>query len=331
MKATFCFSIILFVLFGCGNDQNNASQEVINTLDTATTHCYIYSQAGYEELIQIKIKDNKITGQGNYIEQGLQMSYTSTIAGELKNGEAQVLVTATARRGNNSLTSNQIWSFGAEGVTTASSKILGEEKSITYRKINCPSSSSVGDTSLYDYFGAFFEGYAVVGRYGRYGLINEQGNITIPIKYASLGLVNEGSIEYYDDGLGRSGLLDVNGEVLIEPKYEEIHCYNEGLAAFLNESGLWGFLDREQNVVIEPIFTEINVFQPEPNRHPFNEGLANVKLANNYWNYINTKGEVVIAGDYSFAKAFRNGQAEVHKNARIFYIDTDGNCVRNCD
>jgi hypothetical protein len=90
-------------------------------------------------------------------------------------------------------------------------------------------------------------------------------------------------------------------------------------------------MDKNQKVIIQPKYANINFFKPDPARHPFYEGLANVQLENGFWNYINTKGEMVIAGNFLFAKSFQNGKAEVFKDNKWFTIDKTGKCVANCD
>ena len=199
-----------------------------------------------------------------------------------------------------------------------------------FYRINC-GSSKVIDSTRFDSFNGFYEGYAVVSKNGYYGVVNEQWEVTIPLKFKDLGVVNEGSIVFYDQYNGLRGLLDVNGKVIVEAKYSEILCFNEGLAAFLNDDGKWGFMNKDLKVVIKPEFLNINFFKPDPHRHPFNEGLANVQTANNKWNFINNKGEMVIAGNFLFTKSFVNGKAEVYKDNKWYTINKSGKCIRNCD
>ena len=149
--------------------------------------------------------------------------------------------------------------------------------------------------------------------------------------YRDLGVVNEGSIVFYDEQKGRSGLLDVNGNILVEAEYAEIHCFNEGLAAFLSEEGKWGFMNRDLEVVIPAKFFGVNFFKPDPTRHPFNEGLANVRISDNQWIFINNKGETIIGGNFLHAESFVGGKAKVFKDNKWFVIDKSGACIENCD
>jgi hypothetical protein len=180
-------------------------------------------------------------------------------------------------------------------------------------------------------FGAYNDGHAVVGREGYYGLINEAGEFTIPMRYRDLGNASEGYITFYDEDLGMYGLLDLNGNVMIEPKYVEMMGFSEGLAAFMNEEGMWGFLDKDLAVAIPAQYYGVHFFKGDPARKSFQEGLANVQLENNRWSFINKKGEVVIRGDFIYAEPFKEGRARVFKDNKWYFINKSGDCIENCE
>ncbi len=332
MKAFFysTISIILLGLFSCGGDTGATEDLAILNTDSGESHCYMYTERGYQQVFKINIKGNELEGIGNFTDQKQYIGFETTVTGTVDGSTAKVTIVATQRQEKGSQnTIYETWNFVKGGIEVANKNVLGATKKGVYRKINCDGESQ--DSTLYEYFGAFFEGHAVVSKYGRYGLIDEDQNIKIPIEYADLGIPNEGSIWFYDDILGRKGIMNLEGDIIIAAQYEEVNHYNEGLAAFLTSEGKWGFLDREGMVAIEPIFKEINLFEPDPSRQPFNEGLANVQMENGKWNYIDKEGNVVIQGDFTFAKQFENGRAEVIKGPIHYSIDKKGNCVENCD
>lgn len=317
-------------LISCGDATTSTNELPIANVDPTHKHCYMYSEKSYEQVFQIQINGKQLTGIGNLTDLSTYMGFQTTVEGTIVGSTAKV--TIVVKQNNQATSSNTIyetWEFVKDGIEVSNKNVMGKTKPALYRKINCGGDNV--DTTLYEYFGAFFEGYAVVSKFGRYGLINEAGEITIPIEYADLGVVNEGTIWFYDDVLARKGIMDVNGNVIIPAQYEELHQFNEGLAAFLSSDAKWGFLDREGNVVIEPVFKELNLFQPDPSRNPFNEGLANVQMGNNRWNFIDKTGNVVIQKDFTFAKQFENGKATVFKGPIQYEIDKQGNCVSNCD
>ena len=71
------------------------------------------------------------------------------------------------------------------------------------------------------------------------------------------------------------------------------------------------------------------VFQYESASY-FSEGLASVRL-NGKEGYINHENQIVIPCIYDMTfPFFNNGQAEVQKEGRYFFINKQGVCVRKC-
>lgn len=308
------------------------AQTPTHQLDTTIVYCFQTGGAGIEERIEIYVKGNRVKGTGLRVYAETQETYQLNIDGLINKNLAEVNVSAgNVADSKKSYKKIESWIWEKDGLIVENRDIEMAKGQVKFYRINCANLEKKDSVAYYDSFGGFYEGYAVVSKNGYYGLINEKGGLTIPLKYRDLGIVNEGSIVYYDENSGLRGLLDVNGNIIVPAKYGEIHCYNEGLAAFLTDEGKWGFMDKNQKVVIEPIYTNINFFKPNPARHPFNEGLANVQFQNGYWNFINTKGETVIAGNFMFTKSFQNGKAEVFKDNKWFTIDKTGKCIENCD
>ena len=54
---------------------------------------------------------------------------------------------------------------------------------------------------------------------------------------------------------GLWGFVSREGEVLIEPTYEDAYSFSKGLGA-VKQDGKWGYIDREGNVIIPPTFEE---------------------------------------------------------------------------
>ena len=62
--------------------------------------------------------------------------------------------------------------------------------------------------------------------------------------------------------------------------------FSEGYAAFQNEQGLWGYIDRAGSVVIDPAWALAD---------PFIEGLARVGTADHHYGYIDMTGAVIFS------------------------------------
>lgn len=329
---------ILFLCAACKSEVKDQGQQLIfddrpvsHQLDTAVGYCYQMANASVEERYEFSILGNRLEGKGTRIYTATQKVYQINVVGQIDGKEVKAEVTtADSRNLSNATTTFEYWMLDEQDLQIKQRMVDGSKKDIQFIRINCFNHQNK-DSSKYETFNGFFEGYAVVSKKGKYGLMNENMELTIPYKYADLGVVNEGSIVFYDEQSGKKGLLDVRGNILVAADYAEIHCFNEGLAAFLNEDGLWGFMDKSMNVVIKPQFKGINFFLPDPSRHPFNEGLANVQMSNDKWNFIDTKGNIVIKGDYLFTEAFKDGKARVYKNNKWFYINKGGQCIEDCD
>lgn len=348
MKPNFCIIILFLAIvsclsIGCGSDKPSLAnvenldelelQKPAHQLDTSVGYCFQLGGGVIDEVLQLRIKGNRIKGTGIRIYTASQDAYDLNIDGVIdeKNSAEVNVYSANTRDPKNNFKKIEYWKLTTTELIVENRDIENAKGSFKFYRINCPAQENCDSTDHYDSFGGFYEGYAVVSKGGYYGLVNEKWEVTIPFKHRDLGIVNEGSIEFYDEGSGLRGLLDVQGNVIVPPIYPEIHCFNEGLAAFLTDDAKWGFMDKNQKVIIQPKYANINFFKPDPARHPFYEGLANVQLENGFWNYINTKGEMVIAGNFLFAKSFQNGKAEVFKDNKWFTIDKTGKCVANCD
>jgi hypothetical protein len=72
----------------------------------------------------------------------------------------------------------------------------------------------------------------------------------------------------------------------------------------IKDAELWGLMDAEGNVAVEPAYTEIKKAA---------DGLYAVKNANNKYGFIDKKGKIVVPFDYSDVKYFRNGFCIVAK------------------
>jgi hypothetical protein len=335
----YAFVIALSSFFwSCGTGMNDpiaigdGGGPITHSLDTAVGYCFQMGKNGLEEQIEVEIHGNKIEGQGVRVYTNEQKVFRLIIEGVIDGEEADVNIYATGgnKRAVESYEHREIWVLAEEELMVKNRKIKLAEGDFKFYRTTCRAYKNV-DTTRYDTFAGFINGYAVVSKKGYYGVINKKNELIIPTKYRDLGVVNEGSISFFDEHSGLYGLLNIDGEIIIEAKYVEVHCFNEGLAAFLSEEGKWGFMNKDLEIIIEPIYMGINFFKPDPSRHAFYEGLANVQTENSKWNYINTKGETVIAGDFLFAKSFVNGEAEVFKDNKWYTINKSGKCIKNCD
>lgn len=105
--------------------------------------------------------------------------------------------------------------------------------------------------------------------------------------------------------------------------------FQENLAKF-QQNGLWGFVDRQGNIVISPQFSGAGGFY---------NGRAVVQVSNQNWGYIDKKGNWIVSPQYCMAGRFSEGLAGVYVNGyrsgdncyggKWGFIDVNGNFVIN--
>lgn len=113
-----------------------------------------------------------------------------------------------------------------------------------------------------------------------------------------------------------------NQSISINSKKETPKDNNQLLYPF-KDNDLWGYMDKQGNVVIEAIYLAA---------YEFSEDLAVIKNENERYGYINLKGEIVIPCKYYEAYNFSEGFAVVQerrysKNERPPITDTTGSYI----
>ena len=115
----------------------------------------------------------------------------------------------------------------------------------------------------YDNVGGFYDGFSMVSRGGKYGIINSKGKTILPIEYDNSGYRE---MEYiFSEGLamiekdGKYGFINKRGDIAIPLVYNSaFHC-TEGLIP-VEKGTKWGYIDREGNVVCPFVFESASFF-----------------------------------------------------------------------
>lgn len=115
------------------------------------------------------------------------------------------------------------------------------------------------------------------------------------------------------------GFLNHENEVVIEPKYIWVENFNEGLALVRKSPGSnfhYGYIDEYGNEVIECIYTSAGTFH---------NGYALVSTSNQFQTdgeyscyFINQQGNNVFGKEYKFAGDFSEGFAEIMIEGEIY-------------
>lgn len=103
---------------------------------------------------------------------------------------------------------------------------------------------------------------------------------------------------------GRFGLINSQGDFVIPPQYfGQIKPFSKDGLAAAEANGLWGFINRNGQWLIEPQFNRVGDFSAN--------GLAPAEI-NSLWGYINASGQWVITPQFHSAYSFdKNGLAMV--------------------
>lgn len=197
----------------------------------------------------------------------------------------------------------------------------------------------------------FLDGYLVVFKNEKYGCLNMDGKIAIPIEYEHLTQFNRGfalaeknktfyvldkkareipvkasevkHVWHFSEGLGiievkgqKWGFIDSTGKVVIEPQFDGTGYFSGGIAWARTREGTIGFINKKGEWVIRPMFQSAKDFDLE-------SGLAMVKI-NAKWRYVNTKGEIFYFDETEKTYVFLNGLAIGKKNGKVGFLNNKG-------
>jgi hypothetical protein len=159
-------------------------------------------------------------------------------------------------------------------------------------------------------------GLSLVKKDGKYGFVDLNGKIVVPIEFQEAVAYSEGFAPVRKGSLW--GFYDSTGKVLVQPVYLDALCFHEGMAAVATNEG-WGFINVKNDFSIKPQYEAAK---------GFHEGLAAVQNKKGLWGYIDKDAKQVIAFQYSYAENFENGEARVMKGDKVMNIGKD-NVAKN--
>lgn len=149
---------------------------------------------------------------------------------------------------------------------------------------------------------------------GKFGYIDEQGEIMIPANYDA--------VEPYIEGLGlvvkegKIGFLNKSGELNIPFEYEDGESFENGLAIVARDNQ-YGLIDRTNKAVVPLQYDLVG---------KFNSGLALVANDTAY-GYVNKNGNLVVPLQLEYATDFVNGFAVIDQDGKKGIINTLGRVV----
>jgi len=168
--------------------------------------------------------------------------------------------------------------------------------------------------AIFDKASDFNDGYAVVKKSIKYGVIDKQGGFLFePVKSKIIDFT-EGMVLIQATNF-KFGFLNSDGEEITKTVFKEALPFSEGLAC-VKFKGKWGFIDSDGNWVVEPQFKEAK---------SFDAGLALVCPGK--WGAIDHTGNFIIESEYNKIQNQTEGVYRVKLNRLWGFVDTAGETV----
>ncbi|WP_082026508.1 WG repeat-containing protein [Flammeovirga sp. OC4] len=185
----------------------------------------------------------------------------------------------------------------------------------------------------------FKEGYSIVKKNGKFGAINQQGKVVIPISYDGISLCEKGwfRVKMGSGISGKWGVINTSGKIVLECKYQEVLLDDKGANVKLN--GAWGRYLRSYKWAFSPKIKVSKI-------HAFNNGIAKMERkpiydpvdrktirGYKYQGFIKENGKVIIPPIYSsiigFQKAWekQEGLAIINKKNLHGFVNYLGEVV----
>ncbi|HEY6252687.1 MAG TPA: WG repeat-containing protein [Candidatus Angelobacter sp.] len=151
--------------------------------------------------------------------------------------------------------------------------------------------------------------FLVVVKDGKYGYIDDQGNVVIQPQFI-----------WADDfwnGLGQVFVCGRYVSIDASGTFYPLQLPTESHLVVRQKGDKFGFVDGSEKFIIEPAFDDAL---------PFSEGFAAVKRGDK-WGFIDTHGRIVIEPQFKAAFYFREGLGTVQSDSGDVLIDTSGKVI----
>lgn len=159
--------------------------------------------------------------------------------------------------------------------------------------------------------------YAPVMRDGKWGFINQEGTLVIPCQYDRVGVYfreNRASVGVGTPEDGERFWIDTQGNRLYDHPWAEATHYHRGVSLVKDESGLWGMIDLEGNVLVPCQWRDVSHSWLLPFAHG---DVMGVVSEDNLVGFVNTAGEMVIPYQFDRTLLGWNNYAAGMGNASI--------------
>ncbi len=167
----------------------------------------------------------------------------------------------------------------------------------------------------YSFRGNYKDGYAMVTQREKYGFIDKEGKVIIPLIYEKTSsFVTNGYVAAKLSG--KWGFLNMANKIIVPFIYDEALFFYENRAAVkLKDS--WGYVDDKGTVKVP--FKYSRTFR-------FSNGYAPVNVHGRY-GFVDLNGVEVVPPIYDDVYSYKKGVAKVVLNGKIIFVDSTGKVV----
>ncbi|WP_267403824.1 MULTISPECIES: WG repeat-containing protein [unclassified Chryseobacterium] len=185
----------------------------------------------------------------------------------------------------------------------------------------------------YDEIRIFSEGLAAIKKNGKWGFIDNRGDIVIPIQYEHANYFSSNGLCAVGKN-GKSGFINRKGAEIIPIVYDKVSQEEKDDNVIVNKNGKWAVFDNEGKQLTDFIYTSFkrayitdfskDVFTRDQSTF-FENGAALAERDNKY-EFINKRGQAAFSNNkFDYASVFDTFKnAIVKRNRRYGIIKTDG-------
>ena len=166
---------------------------------------------------------------------------------------------------------------------------------------------------------------------GKWGYVNENGDLIIPYKFDQAGEFNDGiaSVTMIEDNMYYEDYINEEGEQIFGwhniAEGEDLGAYSEGLIYLGNWywCDYYNYCDKYGNIILNGNYSSATNFKNGLALVSFDRSLCDDRFCAQKWAFIDKTGNVVKKLDYTLIDSFSNGLAKVNKGAS--FIDVGEN------
>lgn len=168
---------------------------------------------------------------------------------------------------------------------------------------------------VYDAADDYTDGFAVVSKNNKYGVIDTSGKFVINAEYQFIYYLGDGFFQIKNDA-GQAGVMSSKGEIVIQPNFD--HIFHLQKNYFMVESeGLSGCYD-VSGKQIYPAASQMQIFFVQGRSLISKDGKTGM---------IDTSGKYIFSAEYDSIGYFFNGYTTIYRNGVYGAADSTGKTI----